>query len=39
MDRGIGEVVDAICDSVISPGGQESSGLARIHQNVERMFR
>jgi hypothetical protein len=39
MDQGIGEVVDAICDSVISPGGQESSGLAQIHRNIERMFR
>ena len=39
MDWGINEVIDAICDSVISPGGQESSGLAQIHRNIERMFR
>ena len=39
MDGGINEVIDAICDSVSSSGGQESSGLAQIHRNIERMFR
>ena len=39
MDGGINEVIDAICDSVISPGGQESSGLAQINRNIVRMFR
>ncbi|MDD4052392.1 MAG: hypothetical protein PHR28_10920 [candidate division Zixibacteria bacterium] len=39
MDQGINQVVDTICDTVISPDGQESSGLATIAQNVERLFR